>query len=456
MMRLPIRLRLTLAFMAAMTVVLLAGGLVLHKRLSATLTDQVDERLRTRAAVIADALGRATATAAIRSDAPTDEDSFAQIVSDDGRLVAASGGTGRVSIAPGPAEGAPRYEERRVVEADGDSEPARIVSLAVRSGDGPVILVIGESLTDRRDALDGLTRQLAILGPAALAIASLLGYLVAGGALRPVDAMRRRAEEIGPQTSGDRLPLPPARDEVRRLGETLNAMLARLDEAIARERRFVADAGHELRTPLALLQAELELAERRPRNADELTASLHSAREEVERLSLLAEDLLDLAAAESGGAPLDVREIALGEVLEAVAQRFAGRAERAGRNIHVAAPSVIRLTADRGRLERAVANLVDNALHHGGGEVTIATSVRGDRVVISVADRGTGIPTSVASHVFEPFTSSPGVGGRRGSGLGLAIVRAVAEAHGGSVRAGSSPVGGAVVSIEIPVAGPPR
>jgi signal transduction histidine kinase len=440
----------TLVFTVAMAAVLATAGLVLHNRVSAALTEQVDERLRVRAELMRSALAREPAAGAVLRDAAGDEDAFVQVVGAGGRPVAVSGGVGAVLGVAASADGGPRFLERTVREADGDDDPARILVVGARSSDGPVSLLVGESLTDRRDALDDLTRQLAILGPAALAVAALLGYLVAAGALRPVDAMRRRAEEIGPSTSGARLPLPPATDEVRRLGETLNAMLARLDEGIARERRFAADAGHELRTPLAVLRAELELVERRPRTAGELTDALRSAREEVERLSALAEDLLALAAVDSGGAPMRLEDIPVIEVLEAVARRSAGRTRRAGREVVVVAPPGVRVVADRGRLERAVENLVDNALRHGAGEVVVRAAARGAGVTVSVADRGPGIAPALLASAFDPFTSGDRDGARPGSGLGLAIVRAVADAHGGSVHIGSSPGGGAIVSIDLP------
>ena len=164
----------------------------------------------------------------------------------------------------------------------------------------PRVIVAGASLEDRQEALDGLVAQLFVVGPLALLLTALGGYLLAGAALRPVEAMRRRAAEIGSDRADRRLPLPPANDEIRRLGETLNDMLGRLEAGLVRERRFVADASHELRTPLALLKTELELASRRPRSREELEAALRSAREEVERLVRLAEDLLVLARADDG------------------------------------------------------------------------------------------------------------------------------------------------------------
>ena len=182
----------------------------------------------------------------------------------------------------------------------------RPVQIRSRDRSAAASIVVGEPLDDRNDALRGLLAQLLVVLPLALLVSSAIGYVVAGAALRPVEAMRARATEISPDTPEQRLPLPRAHDEVYRLGETLNEMLDRLDAGLERERRFVADASHELRTPLATLRAELELAARRPRTAEELEAALRSAGEEVERLVRLAEDLLTLARTDDGRMELRV------------------------------------------------------------------------------------------------------------------------------------------------------
>ena len=164
-------------------------------------------------------------------------------------------------------------------------------------------MVVGESLEQRRRALEGLHTLLAIGGPLALLVASLAGYAVAAAALRPVERMRRRAAELTGEAEG-RLPVPPSRDEIARLGDTLNAMLGRLQAVLARERSFVSDASHELRTPLAILRTELELALRGHSTRDELEDAVRSAAEETERLNQLADDLLVIARSDQGRLPV--------------------------------------------------------------------------------------------------------------------------------------------------------
>jgi signal transduction histidine kinase len=289
---------------------------------------------------------------------------------------------------------------------------------------------------DRDEALASLLAVMLVVGPAALLVATGAGYVVAGSALRPVEAMRREAAAISAESSGRRLPLPEARDELRRLGETLNEMLHRLDAGLVRERRFVADAGHQLRTPLALLRTELELALRRERTAEELREAVASAREEVERLIGLAESLLVLDRVAE--APLRLEPVELRGLLDAVARRFLVRAEAAGRTIELtgSAPAL----ADRERLEQAVACLLDNALAHGAGTVRLEAAQEGGEAVIRVSDEGAGFPDEFLPHAFERFSRSDDSRAGGGAGLGLAIVAAVARAHGGRIAAAGSTV----------------
>lgn len=298
-----------------------------------------------------------------------------------------------------------------------------------------------DALGDRNEVLDTLLALLLVLGPLALLLAALAGYRLAGAALRPVESMRREAAEISAETSARRLPVPEADDEVRRLGETLNEMLARLEDGLRRERRFVADAGHELRTPLSLLRAELELALRRPRTPEELGAAIRSAAEEVERLIRLAEALLVLDRA--GEAALRPEELDARELLGAVADRYLVRAAAAGRAIEVVGGGTFQ--GDRDRLEQALGNLVDNALTHGRGTVRLEAARAGEGIVLRVADEGAGFPEDFLPRAFERFSRVDEARTGGGAGLGLAIVDAVARAHGGTVTAA-----GAAVTLVLP------
>jgi signal transduction histidine kinase len=285
--------------------------------------------------------------------------------------------------------------------------------------------------------------------PIAVLLASAIGYWLATAGLAPVEAIRRRARRVSLTQGGERLPLPDAQDEIRRLGETLNEMLARLEESFQRERRFVADASHELRTPLAVLKAELEAALRIAGDDPEVRESLVAALEETDHLAQLAEDLLLIARAADGRLPVKPERLQVRELLERTRQRFADRADEQRREIRVDVPDDSGVWADPLRARQALGNLVDNALRHGGGEIRLSGRRAGEAVEIDIADEGHGFPPELAPRAFERFARDGTDPGRSGAGLGLAIVRAIAEAHGGTAAIVDSN-SGATVRLRFP------
>ncbi len=264
--------------------------------------------------------------------------------------------------------------------------------------------------------------------------------------------MRSRAESISAATPGERLPVPQTGDEIERLGETLNAMLARLEAALQRERDFVADAGHELRTPLALLRTELELALRHAETSEELREAVRASAHEVDRLAQLAEDLLLIARSDQGKLSLRLELVQASEVVSSVARRFEWRAQEEGRRLAVEAPPGCSLRGDRIRLEQALGNLVDNALRHGSGDVRLRASQSDGVVEFHVSDDGEGFPPEYLENAFERFSRPDQARSGGGSGLGLSIVRVIAEAHGGSAHVKQEPGQGAEVWIAVPAA----
>ena len=234
----------------------------------------------------------------------------------------------------------------RTSDLPGEREGWRVLAQPLRVNGATRVLVVARSLQSRHEALQRLLREFLIAGPIALLLASLAGYGLAAAALRPVESMRRRVQDISASTPGRRLPVPPARDEIHRLAETLNEMLDRLEAAFEHERRFVADASHELRTPLALLRTELELALRKRRTREELEAAIASAVEDTERLTRLAEDLLLIARSDQGGLPIRRERVDAGELLRSAANRFAVRAREHGRTIDVSANGNLVVDAD--------------------------------------------------------------------------------------------------------------
>jgi two-component system OmpR family sensor kinase len=447
--RIPIRLRLTLAFAAAMALVLAATGLFLYLRLGATLDHAINLSLRNRAgdvAALVDGAGARLRTAnAPRLVDPEDtfEDSFAQVLDRQGEILDSTPGLGDRRLLTDDQLARAAQQTIQVDQPPGpdSDESLRLLATPVPSKAGPVVVVVGTTLEERTEALENLARLLLLGGPLALLVASLLGYLLAAAALRPVESMRREAEAVSASEPGRRLPLPAASDEITRLGTTLNRMLGRLEAALVRERRFVSDASHELRTPLATLRAELELALRRRRSRAELEAAVASAAEETERLSQLAEDLLVMARSDDGSLPVRRERLPAAKLLADVRDRYAHRAFQAGRSIEVDAADELELEADRLRLEQAVGNLVDNALRHGAGPVHLAARQRQGRVELHVRDHGPGFPEGFIHHAFERFTRADPARHGQGAGLGLAIVEVIARAHGGSAHVANHPDG---------------
>ena len=254
------------------------------------------------------------------------------------------------------------------------------------------MILAGASTGDRAETLSGLVKTFAIGGPLALLLASALGWALAALALRPVEAMTERAQRITLARSGERLPLPAADDEIGRLGRTLNDMLARIESSIERERAFVADAGHELRTPLAILRSELELGLRPDRDHEEARAAMRSAIDEASRLEMLADDLLTLARSDAARLQIERRPVTVAGLLADTRARFAGRGEAVGRTIDVEAPPALVWNLDRDRIEAALGNLVENALRHGDGTITLSGRAAGEMLELSVADEGRGFP----------------------------------------------------------------
>jgi signal transduction histidine kinase len=452
--RVPTRVRVTIAFAAIMAVLLAGAGLFLYLRLGSTLQATVDRGLRSRAGVVTALIQQADSGLAQAGRSPLTEqgESLAQILDFRGRVVDA-----QPSLRAHPLLSTTevRRAERGTILVEHGPSPVtsdrvRLLATPVSAQGHRLLVVVGSSLDPVAEAQSQLGQLLIVGGPIALLIASLAGYGAAAGALRPVELMRRRARDIQATRPGRRLPVPPSNDEVARLGETLNEMLDRLEEAFAHERRFVSDASHELRTPLAILKAELELALRDATDMETIRAAVGSAAEEADRVVALAEDLLVIARSDDGRLPVRLEAVDAGDVLRAASRRFTSRAAERGIDLEIRDPDGRELVADRLRLEQALGNLVDNALRHGAGTVTLAVEPRGDRIEVHVRDDGPGFPEHFVAHAFERFTRADAARGRGGAGLGLAIVDAIARGHGGSAHARNRPEGGADVWIALP------
>ena len=451
--RVPIRLRLTAGFTLVMAIVLLATGGFVYLRLASALDGAVDSGLRSRAQDVASLVQQSDSGLSEASSTGILEpgESYAQVLSPSGRVMDTTPQLGSAPLLDREQlEQAGRRPTLLEVGPVGLTDNAsRLLALPVAAQDKHLIVVVGTSLEARDEALGSLRTQLLIGGPFALLLAALAGYGLAAAALRPVAAMRRRAASISGNRPADRLPLPPAHDEIRDLGDTLNDMLDRIETTMKRERRFIADASHEIRTPLSLLKTELELARWPERTREQLEHALQSAGDETDRLSQLAEDLLVLARSDDGNLPVRHESLSVDDLLTDAALRFQARAEAAGRTIVVDNHDVP-LMGDRLRLEQALGNLIDNALRYGTGTVRLSADLTENQVRLHVCDDGTGFDEDFLPRAFERFTRADEARGRGGTGLGLAIVDVIARAHGGSTGAANRVPQGADVWMSFP------
>lgn len=283
-----------------------------------------------------------------------------------------------------------------------------MLAVRIRAQDQQLVAVVGQSLNQRDRAIGGLTSVLLVGGPVALLLSSLAGYVLAGAALRPVEAMRRR------------------------------------------ERAFVADASHELRSPLAMLRTELELMARDRPSGAEFDAATASAIEETERLGRLADDLLLLSRSDQRELQLQKSVLSPVELIEAAAARARRRSTRQ-LTIEVGGiDAVPRVLADRDRVAQAIDNLLDNALRHAATEVELTSMASGSNVEFHVLDDGSGFAPEFLPHAWERFSRGDPARTLDGAGLGLSIVRTIAELHGGWVGAVNRPQRGADVWISLP------
>lgn len=450
--RWPIRIRLAAGFSAGLLVVLVLAGAFVFIQVRHSLNDAIEISLAARAG---DARSIIEGTPSREIDlggrpVGEEESTFTQILSPGGRLIASTFPASEAVVGPGVLrEAADRTAYSEPVEVAGLEGPFRTEAFRVQGPYGKRIAVVGVTISDRQETLSLIGKSFAIGGPLALLLASMIGYLLGARALAPVEAMRSRAREITLDRAGDRLPRPAADDELRRLADTLNEMLDRVEHALQRERVFVSDASHELRTPLAILKSEIELALRTGGPREDLESALVSANEEVDHLVLLAEDLLVIARAEQGRLPLKREPVEVGALLDRIATRFEGRLSESGKALSVEATGVGIYEIDRQRVEQAVSNLVENALRHGGEKISLAAKGGDGRLEITVADDGPGFPGGFADQAFERFSQADSGRGGSGTGLGLAIVRAIARAHDGDAVIVGDGSPGARVSLTL-------
>jgi heavy metal sensor kinase len=457
----PIRARLALAAAVIALLLVAVGGVVFVRSFRAGQVEVVDRGLRGQADTIARAL---RATPDVDLGAPGPEGVVAtgelvvQLLDEDGGVVDTTREAGRQPVIDVDTfADASRTATFTDVALDAEREAFRVLARPFEHDGQSLVLTVGTSLEETDAAVDRVQRGLLVGGGIAVAVTGLGAWLLAGAALRPVDRMRREASLLSERDATPRLEVPSTRDELSALAATMNEMLDRLHGALERQRDFVADAGHELRTPLAVLKAELELARRGTRSATELREAIDHAHVEVDRLTRLADEMLFLARDDARQMHAHRTIVGVGALLQQSARAFEAAAAAVGVQVDVDAPCELHASLDEDLVRRAIDNLVENALRHSpsGSTILVSASRRDDALLVEVRDQGPGFPAAALANAFERFHRFDAARARSagGAGLGLAIVAAVARAHGGTAEAANRGDGGAVVTFTIAGAG---
>jgi len=445
--RWTLRTRLLLIGLLGLALAQAIGSVALYTALTIANQRAVDAD----AHATADAIAGLVDAGRLPSTVPVTGTEMVQVVDSRGRVVSASLGADRLTpmLEPDELAGALAHPVSVPGSRLGVSSELRVTATRAGTGDRRTVIV-AEPIADLTRSQDTLLRTLLISYPLLLALLGFIAWRVVGAALRPVEELRSAAERISGSGRDERLPVPASRDEIHALAVTLNSMLDRLGAAREREQDLVADVAHELRSPLASMRLQTDVA-RRLGEDGELVEGVDA---EVTRMSSLVDDLLLLARLDAhgpAGGPAETADV--GRTLAGLVGPAASPGDEAPRvavELPPGPPPVARVGPDE--LRRILGNLVDNARRHATSQVVLTARSRDDRVVIRVDDDGPGIPPEDRERVFERFTRLDDARTRDagGSGLGLAIVRELARSRGGDVRLGESPAGGLRAEVDLP------
>jgi signal transduction histidine kinase len=443
--RLSLRLRITLVTAVVVAVVVALGGILILVALRAELVAAADDAVEARA----DEIARLAADDALPRPLPPMHDpvTFSEVVSG-GRTVTATdsllGGTGFDL----PAQEAGQVDVSGVPRLPlAGTGPYRVAAQGVDTPSGPMTVFVAVSIA-HLDHTMAVAARIGAIGVVLLVVVlATVTWLAIGRSLAPVEGIRARAEAITGQNLDRRVPVPDQLDEIGRLARTVNQMLGRLERSAARQRRFVADAAHELRSPIASLRVQLETARDTERTAGREGDMLY----ETTRMEGLVDQLVVLARADADTSWLRLETVDLDDLIDSAVTSLA---PRDGLVIDTSAVEPVQLCGDARMLEQVVRNLVHNALGHARGTVRVSTSAAGDDLaVLIVDDDGPGVPEDRRDDIFERFVRLDASRDRDhgGVGLGLAIVAEIVRAHGGRVHVSDSPSGGARFVVELPI-----
>ncbi len=450
-----LRARLTAAATAVLAVGLAVAGVGLVLALRHSLTSALDSSARRTSNQIAALIESGDP---VPNPLPIGDGNtvLVQAITDKGQVIGSSATQSQDRLVPMlTGDQVTKVRDGQVLRLDGDAlsvdGPVRVLGRSTGLGNTNDTVIVAVYAKSVEQSTRALRNGLFIGAPVLLLLAAGLSWYVVGRALLPVEALRAGAADItgSRPAAGHRLPVPTGKDEIHRLAETLNDMLGRLDAASARQRGFVADAAHELRSPLASLRTQLEVAAHLGPRAD-WPETVQGALTDIDRLSRLVDDLLLLARLDDAGRRTRRVPVDLADVAGTVGGSGSYREARVPVRLHVATAGAFVL-ADPDAMARTVRNLVDNAVRHATSAVDVTVSVAGADVVLTVSDDGPGIPEADRERVFDRFARLDEARARDagGTGLGLPIVRELARSHGGSVSLGDAEPG-LVVEVRLP------
>ncbi len=444
-----VRFRITFVATVIVAVVLLVASLGLLAAQRRSLTSSLEETLEQEVGALVVDAGRDQLSDPL--DPAGDDDSVAQVVVGAmGDVIASTPNIdGRPRLVP--ASPPPFSSTATVDSVLDDGDRFLVVTRPVPSTNAPLLVSVGAPLDDVAASTASLARSLLLGVPFVVGLLAALVWVLVGRTLRPVEDIRAEVSEIGGADLHRRVPVPSGDDEVTRLARTMNDMLERVERSAERQQRFVADASHELRSPLTRIRSELEVDLAHPAGADP-TATHRSVLDEVDGLQRLVDDLLLLARidADPTGVGADDVVVDLDDLVLDEAHRAAG----GGVAVDASDIGPARVRGEARALGRAVRNVVENAVRHATRRVVVTLSVEGPQAVLRVADDGPGIPADRVDEVFERFTrlDEARSGDAGGSGVGLAIAREVVERHGGTIAVDGDHRPGACLVITLPVA----
>jgi signal transduction histidine kinase len=436
-----VRVRTTAVAVIVVGVALVVAAVAMVVLLRRSLTADVGAAAELRAEAVADALGSEDEEAALSAGG---EDEFVQVVDSSGKVVASSDNlAGEEAVArlrPGGSE--------RLEAVPFDDDPFLVIAISGEEAGAPLVVMAGRSLEEVTESTSAVVGLLAAGVPLLLLIVGLVEWRIIGRALAPVESIRSEVEAISTRELHRRVPDPPGTDEIARLATTMNRMLARLERGQERERRFVSDASHELRSPVTTIRQHAEVALAHP-DGTSLEELAEVVLEEDVRLQKLVEDLLLLSRMDEGSLTPSWGPVDLDDLVFEEAERARGVRNL---RVDVSRVSAGRVSGDRRKLATIVRNLTDNAARHASGAVAFSLGREGDDVVLGIEDDGNGIPPDERERIFERFVRLEEARDRDsgGSGLGLAIVAEIAQVHGARVSVQAGDLGGARFEVRFP------